>query len=251
MRTLRALAGAFAYFTTIPLGRFADVPPPDATVLAYLPLVGAVVGFLAGSAAWLVSRLVGDSFGPAITALAVSVALTGAIHVDGFLDCCDGILVTAAPARRLEILRDPRHGTFAVVGMALVTLAWVYALARLSPASLPFAVAFTAALARLAAISNAWIFPYGPGGTATLRARQGPSVIGWAIALAVLFVAAWAVAPPLVASILIAVAVSLGIARFAANRLGGVLTGDVYGAIVVIDEIILLLAFGMTVAPVR
>ena len=50
-------------------------------------------------------------------------ALSGGLHLDGWADCCDGLLNASAPARRLEIMKDPRLGTFGGAGLVLLLLA--------------------------------------------------------------------------------------------------------------------------------
>ena len=78
--------------------------------------------------------------GPAVAAVlvvALWAVLTGGLHLDGLADCCDGLLVSAPHERRLEIMRDPRVGSFAVIGLVLALLlktAAVFALAQAPPA---------------------------------------------------------------------------------------------------------------------
>jgi adenosylcobinamide-GDP ribazoletransferase len=240
-RALRACAEAFAYFSVIPMGRFAQGPAPDAYALSYLPLVGAVVGALAGGAGFLAFVLLHVSWGFAL-AWALAIGLTGAIHVDGFLDSCDGLLVTAPPQRRLEIMNDPRHGTFAVVGMAILTVFWLLALAPVAPGRLPLLLAWSGATARLAAVLNAWIFPYARGGAPSAAFATRPSVALAVLAFVLVEVLAWFLSPAAVAIAPLAVGCAIVAGNWASKRLGGGLTGDVYGAIAVVLEVAILAA---------
>ena len=54
--------------------------------------------------------------------LVVWAALTGALHLDGWADCCDALFVPVDRARSLEIMKDPRVGGFGVVGLMLLLL---------------------------------------------------------------------------------------------------------------------------------
>lgn len=243
-RALAALASAFSYFTVIPLGRFAAGPAPDAYALSYLPLVGACVGALAGLAGWLAAFVLPHVVA-AIVAWACAIALTGAIHVDGFLDSCDGLLVTASVERRLEILRDPRHGTFAVVGMAMLAAFWIAAIEQLPAASWIALLAFTGALARAGTVCNAWIYPYARAGAVTRAFDARPSAIVVAVSFAVLLAAARYVAPAAIAVCIGAPLVAVIVGWWASRRLGGGLTGDAYGAIVVTTEVLALLVLGV------
>lgn len=151
-RALNAVRSAFSYFSTIPLGRFAATAPPDPDALAFLPLVGAVIGALSGAAGLLAGKVAAEPW-PAIAAFAGTLIFSGAIHVDGFLDCCDAYLASVPAERRREILKDPRHGTYAVTGMALLTVVWLAALLQIAPPHLFIALIVSGALSRCAAVA--------------------------------------------------------------------------------------------------
>jgi adenosylcobinamide-GDP ribazoletransferase len=241
-RALRACADAFAYFTVIPMG--ARNASPDAYALSFLPFAGAVTGALAGAAGYAVFALfhVGWAFA---VAWAAAIGLTGAIHVDGFLDSCDGLLVTAPPQRRLEIMSDPRHGTFAVVGMAVLTVFWLLALAPITPDRLPLLLAWSGALSRLAVLPDAWAFPYAREGAMSATFVSRPNVAVFVLGFLLVELLAWFVAPVALAIAPAAMLLALAGGRWAAGRLGGGLTGDVYGALIVKLEVVALLAAGV------
>lgn len=238
-RVLRAIAGAFSYFTILPTGA-ASGPAPDGFALSFLPLVGIVVGALAGAAAYAV-HAAGAQIAY-VAAFVTLLALTGAIHVDGFLDASDALFASVGAQRRLEIMKDVRHGTFAVVAMGVLVWVWWAALQRYAP-TWPFALvlAFACGLARLAMIPNAWLFPYARAGETTAQFRERPSalVVGaMAIALAIL---GYAIAPATLLAIPAACAAGVAIGWWMSTKLGGGLTGDCYGfGIVVIESLVLL-----------
>jgi adenosylcobinamide-GDP ribazoletransferase len=170
-----------------------------------------VIGGLAGFGAYGVWLLTHSTPATAIAAWVLSIALSGAIHVDGFLDCCDGLFAMASPQRRLEIMRDPHHGTYAIVGMALIGVVWLYALVQIPPVMMPAVLALTGCFARGLVL-------------VVLRpSKRIPSPV-------VLLIGIVTVVPGL-----------FGV--FAKRRLGGVLNGDCYGAAIVVTEVALLLAF--------
>lgn len=85
------------------------------------PVVGVLIGLLLVGANALLSPL----FPPALRAalvLALWVAMTGALHLDGFVDSCDALLAARPPEARLEILRDTYVGAFGVVGAVMLLL---------------------------------------------------------------------------------------------------------------------------------
>ena len=82
-------------------------------------------------AGWLDAalRLVFPGSVAAALVLVAWVALTGALHLDGFLDACDGLLGGGTPEERLRIMRDERVGAFALAGGILLLLVKYSALA--------------------------------------------------------------------------------------------------------------------------
>jgi adenosylcobinamide-GDP ribazoletransferase len=224
VRFFRALAASFSYFSILPGKTFAHVVTDDA--IAALPIVGLAIGVSAGFAGYGSFVLSHSSVIAAIVAWLVSIALSGAIHVDGFLDSCDGLFAMVPPERRLEIMRDPNHGTYAIVGMAMLTIVWILALTEIDPRSFPWILGIAGAASRSC-------------GSAIAR-RPGPAaVIGYACLLAW----GWYVfGYNALAGAIVMVLLTLFVARFARLRLGGVLNGDCYGAVVVSTEVALLLA---------
>jgi adenosylcobinamide-GDP ribazoletransferase len=205
-----------------------------------LPLVGIVIGALAGLAAWGVSFIAPAPFVVAV-AFAGPVILSGAVHVDGLLDACDALFASVTPERRLEIMKDPRHGTFAIAGFAVVATLWIAALCTIAPATLPAALAFAGGAARFAAVVNAFAVPYGRAGASARAFEQRPPLAVLALCGAILAaIALGARAPLWLLASALACAAALAIGRWAAQRLGGVLVGDVYGATIVVLDASLL-----------
>ena len=234
-RALEHVAVAFSYFSVLPMRGARALPAPDAAALAALPLVGASIGACAGCAAWLVASLGSRPLAIA-TAFSVPIVLTGAIHLDGFLDCSDAVFASVPPERRLEILKDPRHGTYAVAAMAVGTVCTLAALASCKPARLPRILAYTGALARLAAVWNARHMPYAPAGRATHAFTSRPNARVLVLETLALFVASFAFGAKTALLVPAAWYVAYALGRVLARRLGGGLVGDAYGFIIVVLE---------------
>jgi adenosylcobinamide-GDP ribazoletransferase len=207
--------------------------------------VGGAIGALAGLAAWGVSFVAPEPFVVA-TAFGGSVILSGAVHVDGLLDACDALGASVPPERRLEIMQDPRHGTFALAGFAVVGVWWLAALATIPAAVLPLALAFAGGAARWAAVLNAYAIPYGrAGASARAFASRPPVAVVALLAAGLAGLALAAHAPQWLAAGALACAAALLLGRAAAGRLGGVLVGDVYGAMIVVLDVALLAAIAL------
>ena len=133
---LQAFKEQATFFTGLKL----DVGRPRwqlADVLPVLPFIGAGVGLAAGLVFAIVRGVTG---GPGwlagVLAVGAAVLITRALHEDGLADTADGLGPHALePARRLEIMRDSRNGTFGVLALALSVLIKVACLAQFSGAT--------------------------------------------------------------------------------------------------------------------
>lgn len=229
------IRAAFSFLTILPLS-YAQGRKPGWS-FAWYPLVGlAIGGALALMAAF-------SPFNASITALITLLAwviLTGGLHLDGFGDACDGLLATVEPERRLEIMKDPRTGTWAVVGLVLLLLGKWTTLSTVPP---PLLIA-PPVVGRWAMVCAAYGFPYARqrGLGAYFREGLGRGQVATASAIALLSVILIVrdLLPFLIVAGAAALAVTL-IGRWATHRLGGGLTGDVYGALCEVTELLCLL----------
>lgn len=106
---------------------------PLADVLPVLPFIGAAVGLAAGLVFAIVRGVSGPGWLAGVLAVVAAVLITRALHEDGLADTADGLGPHALePARRLEIMRDSRNGTFGVLALALSVLIKVACLAQFS-----------------------------------------------------------------------------------------------------------------------
>jgi adenosylcobinamide-GDP ribazoletransferase len=237
MQTLRV---AFGLMTTLPVRLPDDWSAGDSgRASVWYPLVGLVIGTLT----WLAWKGAMVAFPPlvaGVVTLIVWVVLTGGLHLDGLADCCDGLLASTSVERRLEIMKDPHMGAFGVIGLILVLLLKAATLASLTPQS-SFGILLAASLAR-------WcILPAG------LLPLARPSGMGadFALGLRRSFIV-WGAIIPLVIAILLgtrgvlSTLIGLGAAALvlwvAKSRIDGV-TGDVFGLVIEIVEVVVLLAF--------
>src|SRR5574341_624807 len=79
----------------------------------FYPLVGLLLGAVLAAVDYLLSYLFPLQVRCALV-LALWIALTGALHFDGFLDTADGLLGASMAERRMEIMRDERVGAYAL-----------------------------------------------------------------------------------------------------------------------------------------
>lgn len=221
---------AFGLLTWLPLP-VATAWPRAATTTWAWPLVGVVVGGLAGGVAALALAM-GVPAGPsAALALILQALLTGGLHEDGLADAADGLYGGATPERRLEIMKDSRIGSHGALALGLVTLTRWSALAAICAAGQPVAALVAAgAVSRTGMALVMAILPAARrSGLSHGSGRPTAAMAGWTLAagLAVTALATGAATVPLV---LAAAAVSAVIARTAMRRIGGQ-TGDILGTV--------------------
>ena len=239
---------ALHFLTTIPVATRRTFTDAElGASLAYYPLVGALLGVLLalGAALW------GSAFGPAVAAaltLVTWVLLTGGLHLDGFMDACDGLLSHRSTEERLRIMRDSHVGAWGVLGGVLALLVQFAALVQifaLADGRWLGALLLAPVLARWAMSIAVVAFPYGraEGWGQTLHAQAGRRQLVLASVATLLLVV---LLQPLIGLVswLVVLAAALLVARFALDRLPG-LTGDVYGTIAVVSETSVLLVFSV------
>ena len=228
---------ALRFLTVVPVpGRESVGPSALGRAAWWFPVVGLMLGgALVGTA------LAMDALFPPLVAAALLVtvwkAATGGIHLDGLADSLDGLAGRDA-ARRLAIMRDSRIGVFGAVGLLLLCLLAVTALASLSPPLRLRVLVLAPMIGRVAPLlAGAWLAPATPGqglGAAFalgLSRWAGLAHVAAGGALAAWLLGIWGVAVGAVAW-----GVALCAAAFVARRLGG-LTGDVLGAVVEVAEL--------------
>ena len=240
---MKGLRSAIAFLTILPVGP-RNLAKNLAAARAWFPLVGLLLGSLLAGADLLLQQaipLLSESpappdrqFPPLLAAsllTAALVLLTRALHLDGFMDTCDALLGGFERRRRLEILRDPHVGAFAVVGLTSLLFLKVTALAALPQASRISVLLLFPCLSRWGMLLAMELFPYirreGLGTAFFGNRGRWPLISGLCLALAASIGLAGVTGALLFA---LASAVSGAIGHWAARALGG-LTGDIYGAV--------------------
>jgi len=227
------MRGALGFLT--PLG---GSRTPTASALPWFPVVGALIGLVVGAVWWGAATVWPLPVAAALT-VAADLTLTGMLHLDGLADSADALLPPVSRERRLEILRDPRAGAFAVAVVAVVLLLRFSVFATIEPTNrTPFVLAGIWAVSRSAMAVTACVVPYARAqGLATAFLGASPTLIV-AITAPLATALGWFGTDPHLRGVLAVAGCALGAAAtvaFARARLGG-FTGDVLGACGVIGE---------------
>ena len=111
MTVLQTIAVAFAMFSAVPVPQFDWNEKNMRYSLCAFPLVGVLCGAL-----WCVcASLPLPAMVRAAGFCLIPVWVTGGIHLDGYADTCDALSSYGDTAKKLEILKDPHCGAFAVI----------------------------------------------------------------------------------------------------------------------------------------
>ncbi len=238
MRPVRAeeLRLAFLLLTRLPVGPIRGAAPGMAASSWAWPLTGLAVGAIAALA-----HATGLWFGlppimAALLALTAGVLATGGMHEDGLADLADGFGGGRDRARKLEIMRDSRIGSYGVMALILAfgfRMAGIVALTEAGP--------IIAALLGLSAASRA-VLPAAlilmpPArtdglGHAASGADPKPALIAAGIGFLCLLPLGLGIA---LAAALAMALVATAVAALALRQIGGQ-TGDVMGAMQLLAE---------------
>ncbi|MGN1376614.1 MAG: adenosylcobinamide-GDP ribazoletransferase [Prevotella sp.] len=113
---------ALTFFTRLPLWRIYCPPRSSyAAVVEFWPLAGWVTGGLMAATLYL-GALVFPYPIAVLSAVAVRILLTGALHEDGLADFFDGFGGGSDRQRILDIMKDSRIGTYGVISLVIYLL---------------------------------------------------------------------------------------------------------------------------------
>jgi len=239
--SIRSLRAAMSFLTVLPVAN-ADGSPGERLGRAYFPAIGALIGLVV-AAVFAVMSAIGTPLLAAAVAVGALCLLTGAIHLDGLADAVDGLLGKGDATRRLEVMRDPRLGSFGVTALVVVLVADVAALASMSAARALVALVIAGALSRLTTLWIVALVPYvretGLGVAAWEPSHRATDLVLGTACAALACLLDWRRSLLAIAVVAIATLILVAIAR---RRVGGA-TGDVCGAAVELGQLATLVVF--------
>ena len=230
---LRDLAGAWIFYSVLPAWPWPQ--PRFERIARFAPWVGLVIGGLQAGLWWILSSLGWPQLALIPVVMAFGLWVTGGLHLDGLIDTADGL--GAGPERCLEAMEDSRVGANGVQVCVLVLLLQFAALVRLGLA--PQVLVLSSALARVSPLWAMTRFSYlKVNGTAGFHRRYQKGLTDVAptlLLLPPLLLSSWFQQLPLLLGLPACLLSALAIAEGLGRRLGG-MTGDGYGAVVILSE---------------
>ena len=243
-----ALAIACSFLTALPTPSVEWTPSRLRYVPLAMPVAGAVVGTLGGL---LFSALCFWDVSSMLRAAIMTffyMAVTGGLHMDGFMDTCDAVFSRKGRRERLEILSDTHVGAFAVMGCGAVLMlkAGIFSELFARPAPFTSYVVLTAAIPVYSRFGLGLLFflPFAKedGLARTLgseRVFSDRSVL-WAGCALFGLAAAWAAGMKWLFVPFAGGAALVFYGRYCVKKFGGV-TGDLMGAYVELSETLMFL----------
>ena len=230
-----SLLAAIRFLTIIPLpGRHEASREEFIRSVGYYPVVGFLIGLILVGLYWLLAFFLPSAIISVLLIIAL-VMITGALHLDGFVDTCDGIGGHKTPEARWQVMHDSRAGGFGVIGACCLLLVKYislnYILENVPQLLLMVTLVLMTVISRWAMVYAIFAYPYAkPSGLGKVF-KQGVNWVKFVMAtLITLAVAA-------VLFQLAGLAIMLGIwvivmimANYLKRKFSG-LTGDTYGAI--------------------
>lgn len=241
---MKRLLEALAFLTILPLPPQTKAPRPQA--LAMFPVAGLVVGAVVAIFTQLAALFVPQQVTAAL-AVCLLAALSGALHLDGLADTCDGFGSCRPREKILAIMRDSRIGVMGSVALLLVLLLKVHALAAMDQKLQTTSLLLMPLFGRAAIVWQMRFLPYarredGAGQLFYQGLARSALFMAMVLPAAALTLAAWKHFLPVAAGVVI---VNLLLVRLCRKKINGA-TGDTLGAASELTET--MVAVAMTAA---
>lgn len=247
-RWLDELGLAYVFLTRLPWPRPIRDPRPLMAASWAFPVIGALVGIIAGVAFALADAVGLPGEAAAVIALAAAALVTGALHEDGLADLADGFGGGRDPESKRRIMRDSRIGSYGVLALVLTLGLKVACLAALDADSAVLALIAAHAVARGIVPGLTRALPFATGdGVGRSAGKPGRGGALWAAALAVAVAVFVLPAGIGLAAALAAAVAAVLVGVLARRQIGGV-TGDVLGAAEQTAEAVALAAIAVYLA---
>ncbi len=239
------LLAALKFLTVIPLfSRREDSPEEMGRAVVFYPVVGLIIGLILAGLNWLFGLFLPSEVANILLIVAL-VMVSGALHLDGFVDTFDGIAGHKPVEARWQVMRDSRVGAFGIVGVVLLLLVKYISLNSIPGTLVMVSLVLMPVVSRWTMVYAIFAYPYARPeglGKALKQAANWPRfTIATSMTLALTIGLAWLAG--ITYFYLVGPAIMLGswviivvMASYFKGKFSG-LTGDTYGAINEIAEV--------------
>ena len=235
---MKSLLAAFRFLTTLPVGVATGEKEEEALAssMIFFPLVGLSIG----GCLFLIYRGGSLVFSPLLTNLLVLlgwIVITGALHLDGFMDTVDGLSGGRNREERLKIMSDSSAGAKGVIGLVSLLGLKFLLLVEIEPSLKMGTLLFAPAVGRWSMVLTTHLAPCAreKGLAKAFITHKGGAVVFWtSLTVALLGLAIFK------SSFLLVIGICLGVmyasTLYFKSRIGGI-SGDTLGALNEIIEV--------------
>ena len=230
---------ALSFLTIIPLPHRRETTSEEVgRSIVYFPLVGGIIGLILAGLNWLFGLFLPSAIVNGLLIVSL-VVISGAIHLDGLADTCDGIAGYKTVEARWQVMRDSRVGAFGVIGVFLILLLKYVSLSSVPESWLMATLVLMPVMSRWTMVYAIFAYPYARPEGLGLAFKQEANWQRFIIATIITLAAAigWARLANVTYFYLAGLAIMFGVwviaavlAAYLKRKLSG-LTGDTYGAI--------------------
>ena len=238
---MTSLIAAFQFLTIFPtIIKRMFTSQEMGRAVGWFPLVGGLLGFALYGVNRAAALLFPQTVSAALT-LCAWIAVTRFFHLDGFMDTLDGLFGGWTPERRLEIMKDSRMGAFGTIGGILVLLTQYAALS--STLHLFPSIMLATTLGRWASPLVIYAFPYAREDGLGIEMKRNVTFREIIIATLIAGITSWLVLGWLGFAFMVGAALIAYLTAAYTMRLIPGLTGDIYGTVTTLVEMLILVAF--------
>ncbi len=140
------------FYTILP--KWPLLKPSFKRIARFSPLIGLFIGLIQ-SLTWLLLSFLGWPYiSASLVSLAITICITGGLHVDGLMDTADGI--GAGASKRYQAMKDSRVGAMGVQSLSIILILQLAAIMKLgfyAPLAFPL-ISFWGRFSQIIAIGN-------------------------------------------------------------------------------------------------
>lgn len=228
---MRAFWQAVAFLTRIPVPRYPFTAADWSKSAVYYPVVGALLGLMLWGVSRLSAWLLTDLLAAVLT-LVFWIAVTGGLHLDGWMDLADGLGSSRPREQALAIMKDSRVGAMGVLAVCCLLLAKGAALYELLALQWQFFLLLVPLIVRthLLVAIRCWPYVTRDGSGCGLSEGLRPGLL-FCVGAVVAAVCWWLGSYPGLFVYCLTLLYTAGFSHYIRKRLGGY-TGDAYGALI-------------------
>jgi adenosylcobinamide-GDP ribazoletransferase len=240
----REIKNLLSFLTILPFKMDENCLADAAKGMFLFPLIGALIGLLAGVFAWVTSQFL-PSLVVGALALGVLLLITGLHHADGLLDFGDGVMVQGSAERKIEVMHDQLTGAGGLTLGIMTFLITALSIAELNMNTIIASLVVVEVAAKLSMVIGAWAGKAVHKGMSSSFIEAMHGKYGSARLIAALVIS-FGIAVPLLwlegaVTMVVAVVASLIMVGISHRHFKGV-TGDVLGATNELTRMVALIA---------